>query len=405
MTVTPQPAAAQAGTLRPPGSFFLVTSSYLPIIGGSEIEAQRICGYLQSQGWGVRILCPGGPEMPRTPRWIDSAGMPVESFGRIANARWRPYLFGAGSAWRLFRSHGEYQVAYFLMPGIQVLLGVIAARLRGKPVVMKFSGANEVCKLLRSPAGRLQIWVLRRWARRILLLNQDMFEEARQCGFHPARLEWMPNPVDTAEFAPADAATRVALRDRYGIPRDALVTAFVGRLAPEKQLASLLRGFAIARAAHPQARLVLAGDGPLRTELERLARTLHIEDRVTFAGRVAVDEVRSYLRLSDAFALVSSLEGFPVSLAEAMSTGLPSVVSSISANTQLVRDEVQGITVPVGCEAAIGAALDRLMADAALRGRMGQAARQEIVANYSLPMVARRYEELFAQVAGEGGRR
>jgi len=213
-------------------------------------------------------------------------------------------------------------------------------------------------------------------------------------------LRWMPNPVDTAQFSPCGAARRMELRARLGIPADAPVALYVGRLAPEKELGSLLAGFASAARQFPEALLVLVGDGPEGEALRARAAALGPGTQVRFTGRLAVPEVCQWLQAADAFALVSSNEGFPCSLTEAMAAGLASVVSAIPANLQLIDDGVHGLHAPVLDEAAIGGALARLFGDAAMRARMGEAARARVVDNYSTEKVLDRYEALFAEALG-----
>src|SRR5437868_406487 len=115
-------------------SFRLITSSYLPTIGGSEIEAQRVCCAMLERGHLVELYCPGGPSMPPVSRRVDEAGVPVRQFGNGLPARLRGYAFALGSAWRLFRDRANYDLIYFLMPGLQVALGTYVARYTGKPV-------------------------------------------------------------------------------------------------------------------------------------------------------------------------------------------------------------------------------------------------------------------------------
>ena len=92
--------------------------------------------------------------------------------------------------------------------------------------------------------GRLELRFLRRWARRVMILNPGMAEEAAAAGLEPDRLLWMPNPVDTDEFAPCAPERRGELRARLGIGPSAPAVVFVGRLIPVKDLPSLIRAFA-----------------------------------------------------------------------------------------------------------------------------------------------------------------
>ena len=383
-----------------PISLLLVIRSYPPVLGGSEIEAQRVCAVLLGRGYRVTVLCAGGRPMPEVSNWIDPAGVPVRIFGSRSPERFRDYVFAAGVAWTLLKERRRYQLVYFLMQGLHLAAGLLIARLLAKPIIMKVSGSGLVPLMQKSRLGRLELHWLQKWAWRVMILNQGMIEEAIAAGFHPEQLLWMPNPVDTRDFAPCGREQRKELRARLSAPPQACIVVFIGRLAPEKELLSLIGGFAMATRHAPQSLLLVVGDGPARQDLEDQVSRLNLASQVRFTGRQTVQEVREWLQVSDVFALVSSNEGFPCSLVEAMSVGLPSVVSNIPASTQLIDDGIHGLRVKVRDEAAIGEALSRLLADEATRSRMGLAARQRVVDHYSLDKVADRYEALFSEALG-----
>jgi glycosyltransferase involved in cell wall biosynthesis len=334
--------------------------------------------------------------MPDLAAWTDPAGVPVRIFGGRRFARLRDYAFAIGVVRTLFRERHRYQIVYFLMQGLHLAAGLPVARWLDKPIVMKISGSRIITTMRKSWLGRLELRCLRKWATRVMILNCGMAEEAAAAGFEPQQLLWMPNPVDTGEFTPCDPERRCQLRERFGIPASAPVAIFVGRLAPEKELQSLIRAFAALHDAQ-DAVLLLVGDGPMRDELKTLAAKLHLGATVRFVGRKTVAEVCLWLQASDVFALVSSNEGFSCSLLEAMSVGLPSVVSAIPANVQLVDDGIHGFHTELGNEASITSALNHLLLDKTLRARMGAAARGLVLSSYSVDKVIDQYEALFAE--------
>lgn len=335
--------------------------------------------------------------MPDQAEWTDPLGVPVRIFARGWNAPARDYFFAAGVAWTLWKERRNYQLIYFLMQGLHLAAGLPVARFLGKPVVMKISGSSIITMMGQSLLGRLELRWLQKWAHRVMILNAGMEQEALAAGFRKDHLYWMPNPVDTDEFAPVTDPERPALRRRFQIPAEAPIIVYIGRLAPEKELDSLLRAFARTLEQVADARLVMVGDGPERAALEECTRRLQLMDRVVFTGRQSLEEVRCRLQCADVFALVSSNEGFSCSLVEAMSVGLPSVVSDIPANRQLIEDGVQGFCAPVRDEAALAAALATLLLDAPLRTAMGTAARRRVLDHYSMDKVLDEYESLFHQ--------
>jgi glycosyltransferase involved in cell wall biosynthesis len=342
------------------------------------------------------VLCAGLPPMPKEPRWTDPYGVPVRIFAHIGNPFLRDLWFSIGVAWTILREHRNYDVVYFLMQGLHLATGMPAARLFRKPILMKVSGSSILTTMhRRSFVGRIELCWLRKWAYRVMVLNSGMEEEALAAGLEKKQLYWMPNPVDTAEFAPATPAMRCALRQEFGIPLDAAVIVFVGRLAPEKELPSLLRAFARTLEVIPQARLVVVGDGPEWERLHEIAAGLALAGRVLFTGREPSARVLCWLRLADVFTLVSSNEGLSCSLLEAMSTGLPSVVSAIPANVQLVEHGVHGFHAPVNDEDKLAEAFIQLLRDDSSRAAMARAARRLVVDSYSVDNVVDRYEQLF----------
>lgn len=378
-------------------SLILVSHSYPPVLGGSEIEAQRVCAALMRRGHRVTVLCAGGAPMPDMARWTDPAGVPVRIFARRSHGRLKDYAFALGVAWTLFRERRNYRLVYFLMQGAHLAAGLPVARWLGKPIVMKISGSSIATMMSASWLGRLELRWLNKWARRVMILNPGIEAEAVAAGLDRDRLLWMPNPIDTDEFAPCSANMRAEVRERLRIPARAAAVIYVGRLAPEKELASLIGAFAGVAKRVPDALLLLIGDGPCRRELEEHAAQLGLADRVRFAGQQPVTDIRQWLQAGDVFALVSSNEGFPCSLSEAMAAGLASVVSDIPGNSQLIDNGVHGLVVPVRDEARIAEAIGVLLADPEACARMGAAARRRVVENYSTDKLMDRYEALFEE--------
>jgi len=389
------PEGTDANRAAGPLSLFLVSHSYPPVLGGSEIEAQRVCAALVRRGHNVTVLCAGGPPMPPIARWTDPFGVPVRILTRRSRGRFRDWVFAVSVAWTLFRERRNYRLVYFLMQGAHLATGLPMARWLGKPIVMKISGSSLATLMRASWLGRLELGWLNRWARRVMVLNPGIAQEAVEAGIHRERLFWMPNPIDTEEFAPCAPEARQAIRERFGIPAGAKAVLYVGRLAPEKELPSLLGAFATVAARLPEALLIFIGDGPCRQELETLTAKLGMEKRVRFAGRRPGEEICQWLQASDLFTLVSSNEGFPCSLSEAMACAIPSVVTDIPGSAQLIDDGAQGHVVPVKDEARLAEAIAGLLENPERRARMGEAARRRIVENYSTAKVLDRYERLF----------
>ena len=343
------------------------------------------------------VATTGGSPMPPLRKWTDPTGVPV----RLYAARWhgamKNVMFALSVAWLLIRERRNYQVVYFLMQGLHLAVGLPVAKLLGKTILMKVGGSGVLTAMARTPTGRLEIRWLRKWAHRIMILNEGMRAEALAVHLPADRLVWMPNPVDTEQFSPVPDAERYELRAQHNLPPGAFVIIYTGRLAPEKSLHLLVEAFGTVLRQRAQAYLVFVGDGPMREALTEQTRRLGCQDSTCFAGSVAPLDVPRWLQMADVFALVSLSEGFPCALVEAMSAELASVVSDIPANRQLVQPEVHGLLSPPGDVSALSAALIRMFDDHELRSRMGAEARRSVKQQYATERVLARYETLLRE--------
>jgi len=381
----------------------LVIDSYPPVLGGSEIEAQRVSSALIRRGHTVQVLCAGGSLMPQVRDWTDPEGVPVRILTRKSTGRRKDMAFAIRVAWEIWKGRKQYDLVYFLMQGLQVATGLPTTRFLRKPAIMKISGSGVIGLMRRSRIGRLELKWLRDWNVPLIVLNEGMIQEALDESFSRDQLIWMPNPVDVENYRPAIPGEVAAWRERHGIPLEAKVLLYVGRLGQEKGLQPLMRGFASVMDRVPDALLVLVGGGPIKRELQALARNLDPKgNRIRFQGWIPTTEVPFWLRSSDVFALTSPNEGFSCALLEAMSTALPSVVSSIPANLQLIDHGIHGLTVTWDQDQAIGESMFNLLTDCGARQRMGNAARRRVLENYSTEKVLQLYEETFGRVVAGG---
>jgi len=204
------------------------------------------------------------------------------------------------------------------------------------------------------------------------------------------------NGVDVEGYCPGEPAPE--LMAELGIAGGAPVVGTVGNLRAVKDYPCLLRAFAWARERVGDAALVFVGDGAERPRLEALAGELGVADAVRFAG--ARTDVARMLRLFDVFALSSRTEGISVALLEAMATGLPAVVTDTGGNPEVVVEGQTGRLAPVGDPERLGEALADLLADPGRRRAMGEAARERVVAEFSLERMIGAYESIYDTLLG-----
>lgn len=198
-----------------------------------------------------------------------------------------------------------------------------------------------------------------------LVPTEVLRRELEALGFRRVRV--VSRGVDRMLFRPD--RRNDALRAGWGVSADDLVVACVGRLAPEKNLATVELAFEAIRARRPDARLLLVGDGPLRNALQ--ARW----PDALFAGQRSGEDLAAHYASADLFLFASLTETFGNVTTEAMASGLPVVAFDYAAAAQLIRQDVSGALVPFGDRAAFVSSAIALACDADRRRRLGAAAR------------------------------
>jgi sugar transferase (PEP-CTERM/EpsH1 system associated) len=214
-------------------------------------------------------------------------------------------------------------------------------------------------------------------------------------GIAPGRVERICNGVDTARFA-ASPAARIDLSGTPFDTADTVVVGTVGRLQTVKDQVTLVRAFALARQAGEggrRLRLIVAGDGALRADVEAEIRAAGIGDVTWLAGERS--DVPEVMRALDVFALPSRAEGISNTILEAMASGLPVVATDVGGNAELVAEGETGMLVPPQDPQAMAHALLRYTSDAALRHTHGAAGRSRVERNFSIDNMVERYTRLY----------
>ncbi len=177
---------------------------------------------------------------------------------------------------------------------------------------------------------------------------------------------------------------------------------FVGRFQPVKNLPLLMSAFRIAAASMPELRLWMVGDGSDRAQLQQLTFDYAISEKVVFWGQQL--DVAPFLSAADAFIMSSSSEGLPISLLQAFSCGLPSIVTDVGGMAEVVRLAEAGIVVPAANATAMADAILKLATDHTQREQFAFKAESAFKSRFSLKIMADAYLQLYLQTPRISGR-
>lgn len=374
----------------------LITSSG---VGGSELALWQLLRRLDRSRWESTVvsLKPPGETAAR----IRDLGIEVLSPGigeetgafaaleLLLEARRLPRLLGGR----------QFDIVHSLLFRAHLLGRLAAPRVGARAVVNSYRSSSE------AGSG----WLLRadRWTRsrvtRFHLQSPGLAAALQnRLGVESGRCVVIPNGIDLTEADAALALGRDEARRRLGLFPTDLAVACVGRLHEEKGVTHLVGAFHALLQAHPTARLLLAGDGPARRQLETMVEALRLGPFVRFLGTLA--DPWPLLAAADVFALPSLWEGMPNALLEAMAAGLPSVATAVGAVTEMVSEGREALLVPPGDAGALARALAELAASPARRREMGALARRRVEAAYRIEATVAQTERLYDELLAPPGR-
>ncbi len=279
------------------------------------------------------------------------------------------------------------------------LAGAILRGSCGRPVVSTVHSDYRLDYLGRPLAaatyGVLNVLALRRIkyhvgvsdAMRRLLISRGFPRETTFAIYNGLDFTREPKRLDRAEFCRKVGA-------KVG-PGDIVVGA-AARLDPVKDLATLVRGFALARREHPELRLIIAGEGPERENLTKLAAELGAGEAVTLAGWL--DDMEEFYSALDINTLSSISETFPYALTEGAAYRLPTVASAVGGIPKLIEDGATGYLFKPGDYETLARRLSELASDSALRKRLGDAVRERAAKRFSVEATCREQREVYEEI-------
>jgi len=312
---------------------------------------------------------------------------------------------GPGHAFRLFprlyRLFRELRPAIVHTRNLAALEALVPAAAAGVRARVHGEHGRDVHDL---DGSRRKYRLIRRihspFVTRYVALSRELEQYLHErVGVPSERIAQIYNGVDLERFRPSPAGRVPIPACPFQDPGYWLVGT-VGRLEAVKDQVNLARGFAHALRSRPEARrrlrLVIAGEGSVRPEIERILRDEGALELVWLSGERA--DVPDLMRGLDCFVLPSLAEGISNTVLEAMASGLPVIVTRVGGNPELVEDGMTGRLVPPADPAALASEILSYYADPATARRHGRAGRHLAARRYSLEQMVKRYDELYGDL-------
>lgn len=352
--------------------------------GGTEGQVLNLVRHLDRQAFDLQFAClrKGGDMLHE----FEKLSIPIAEF-RIRNL-YEPRTFL--QQWRL--------AAHLRTKNIQIahsynfyanMFAIPAARMARVPVVLASIRDRGV---YMTPNQKLaQKWVCR-LADRILVNAESIREWLLEQGYQDSKIMVIRNGVDMSLYAGRTNSSHV--RRDLGIPDSSPIVVMIARLNPQKGVDDFITAASLLRQSHPDVRFLIVGaklqlqegvfshDREYLQELKQLAADLGVGKSVIFAGhRTDTPEILAQAAIS---VLPSHSEGLSNTLLESMAAGIPTVATNVGGNPELVKDQVNGILIPVKSPEHLAQAMRVILDDSQLAHRFGREAKSMATEGFSL---------------------
>ncbi|MGC9184620.1 MAG: glycosyltransferase [Thiomonas sp.] len=342
---------------------------------------------LRMPGYRYQIVClvRGGP----LEQEFEQLGIPVKIFGR--SSKFDLGLVFRVAAWLRQQKVDVVHTHLFTAD----TYGRLAARLAGVPAV--FSTVHNIVNPWKG-AGRKAIdRLFATLSTAVIGCSEEVTQTLASRDKIPAdKLVSIPNGIDLQKFS---SFSGDGVREEFGLPADRGLIGVVGRLHEQKAHGDLFRALALLPQARAgQLNCLVVGTGDLLDPLKQQVKELGLEQCVIFTGMRK--DVPRLVAALDAFVMSSHWEGLPIALLEAMASSKAVLCTRVGGIPDVVIDGDNGLLVDAGDVPHFAQQLDRLLQDATLRQRLGQRARETVIARFDVSRTAAAYNQLHSQALG-----
>ena len=234
--------------------------------------------------------------------------------------------------------------------------------------------------------------------RKVICVSTDLYEATRSFGIPESQLSLIDNAVDTEQFRRTQSVGEA--KSRLNWPTERKLVLAAGRLSPEKGFDVLIQAVTTVVREGVDVGLMIAGDGPELASLERLTKSLGIEDRCKLLGFQS--QLIPWYEACDIFALSSLREGLPNVLLEAMAVGAPVLSTKVAGIPRLLIHEDNGLLVEPGRVEDIAESIKRMLHDDALRRSLGENATRTIVERFSFDARMKKVVDVYRSIGVNG---
>lgn len=396
-------------------SVLVVIERFYPLVGGAENQCLQVSLGLKKKGYDITVATKKWRQEFASREAVGEEKLAVRRLGIPGFSRWSDYISGISLAIYLIGQRKHFLIL-FVDSGIANVFAstaILIGKILGKKVVAKvetpgelvFSGPRALSpKKFVHPLIKFRLYLAKK-ADYFIAQTEEMKDELVSLGMKKNLILSFPNSVDENLFKPLpNDLSKKVIRQKLSLPKDKIIVMFCGRLVVRKGLIYLLKAWKEIVEKSNNVVLVLVGSGQnqpdtVEDRLRVFVKENFLSDKVIFVGEKNKFEVVDYLKSADIFVHPSiHPEGRSLSVLEAMSSGLPAIVTDIGGLKEIVTNNINGLLVEKENSLALSQAIEKLLVNKDLRDRFGSEGRKEVVDKYSLTLSIENTDRLLSSI-------
>lgn len=366
----------------------MLLERFYPAVGGTELQAQRLATALINSGNDVFILT---ARLKGLSKYEQIEGLPVYRSFSHGQGIISSLFFLFSSFIFLLKNRQKYDIIHVHLASSHAFSAILIKKLLNKKIILKFGGARatgDIGTSLSKPWGKLKIKIIKKYFDMFAIPSNEIYKELTVFGFPQEKIIKISNGVDTDYFNQVSEPDRLNLRKNLNLPEKGLIAIYTGRIEKGKGIEFLIEQWGAVKNVY----LLILGSGSSENELKKIG----LQKNIHFLG--FKDNIKEYLQASDIFILPSFGEGLSNALLEAMSCGLVVIANKISANEEVITNNINGIIINILNEQELALTVDKLIKNKELIDKLGNHARETVENYFSLTRITNLYITLYKKI-------
>lgn len=375
-------------------SVLMVIDRFSPLIGGAEQQCLRLSQALLEQGIDITVMTFLHDRSWKKQDMVEGIKVIRIDYPRSPI----PGLSYLSLLYHLFKHRRQYDIIHNHVLSLMTIIVAIISTLFNKPALVKLANSGSRNDLRVQKGRYFDIpYYLTRWAlqrmKHIIAISHAIEDELVEDGIDKSKITFIPNSINLDEFTSIDAATKRQLREDLGLPLDATIILRVGSFMPKKGFNVLLEAWEIIYTKISDTYLVSVGGSDIPDYAQKFINDRDYRIKIV----LSTQNVLPYYQTADIFVLPSLSEGLSNALLEAQACGLPSVVTNVGGNPDIVTHSENGLIVPSNDVHLLAKALIDLSRDPSQWESQTRFAKQAIE-HFSIERIVIRYTQLYAEL-------